>query len=301
MVKNSSEFTIGLWTLALDSVHVREAAQLVREVEELGYSTLWFGEVTGREAFTNAGVYLAATTHLLVGTGIASIYGRDPTAANAAARTLNDAHSDRFILGLGVSHRPLVERIRQQHYASPVQTMSDYLAATGSATFTAPGSIKAPVTVIAALGPRMLEISRAQSDGALTYLSTPEHTFDAGQILGADKTLAVEQAVVFSTSREYALQCAHTYLNFYTGLSNYRNHWLRYGFNESDFIRGGSERLAEAMVVWGDETTIRERIEQHRSAGATHVCLQFLGGLQSDICADDWRRFAPIATSLINS
>lgn len=283
---------IGIWSNSLDRLHVREAAELTAEIEELGYSALWFGENTGREAFTNASVLLSATQHLTIATGIANIYGRDPMAANAARKTLEDSYPGRFVLGLGVSHMPLVERNRKHAYTPPISAMESYLDAMSDAPFTSPPPSASAPTLLAALGPRMLDLARDKADGTLTYLSTPEHTQFARERLGPNKILAVEQAVILSEDRDYVNSCAHEYLDHYTGLANYRNNWTRIGFGPDDYVRGGSDRLADAMVAWGSDDAVSRRINEHFSAGASHVCVQFVGTEISDVRADDWRHLA---------
>jgi probable F420-dependent oxidoreductase len=282
---------VGLWTTALDALPVPQAADTAALLEEQGWAALWFGEAYGREAFSNAALLLGATRRMVVATGIANLYGRDAMAMNAAARLLTDQHPDRFVLGIGVSHRPLVERMRGHGYAAPVATMREYLAAMAGATYLAAGGAR-PTTVLAALGPKMLQLARDGADGAHPYLTTPEHTALARGQLGAGKLLAVEQGVVFTSDRETFLRRAHAHLEIYTGLPNYRNHWLRLGFSAEDLGRGGSDRLAEALIVHGDEQAVRGRVQQHLDAGADHVCLQVLGEDPTDLRLEDLARLA---------
>ncbi|HEV7208591.1 MAG TPA: TIGR03620 family F420-dependent LLM class oxidoreductase [Mycobacteriales bacterium] len=282
---------VGLWTTALDALPVSQAADTAALLEEQGWAALWFGEAYGREAFSNAALLLGATRRMVVATGIANLYGRDAMAMNAAARLLTDQHPDRFVLGIGVSHRPLVERMRGHGYAAPVATMREYLAAMAGATYLAAGGPR-PTTVLAALGPKMLQLARDGADGAHPYLTTPEHTALARGQLGAGKLLAVEQGVVLTSDRETFLRRAHAHLEIYTGLPNYRNHWLRLGFSAEDLGRGGSDRLAEALIVHGDEQAVRGRVQQHLDAGADHVCLQVLGEDPTDLRLEDLARLA---------
>lgn len=282
---------VGLWTTSLEALSAREGADVVADVERLGYTGLWFPEAWGREALTSAALLLSATTTLTVATGIASIWGRDAVAAAAATKTLNAAYDDRFLLGLGVSHRPLVERLRGHEYATPVAAMRAYLTAMDAAPMFAPEGGRSYGRVVAALGPRMLALGAELADGVHTYLVTPEHTAGARDIVGPS-FLAVEQAVVLDESREEFLRRAHAHLEIYTGLDNYRASWRRAGFDESDFVRGGSERLCDAMVVHGDEAKIAARVDEHRAAGADHVCLQVLGA-DTGAPIDEWRRLAP--------
>jgi probable F420-dependent oxidoreductase len=281
--------------MAQDSLAPERSAAMARELEALGYSALWIPEAWGRESFTSASLLLSGTTSLVVATGIANIWGRDAITAANGAKTLTAAYDNRFVLGLGVSHEPLVQRLRGHEYAAPLATMEEFLLAMDKAPmFAAEGSTRV-ARVLAALGPRMLKLAGTLADGAHSYLVTPEHTARARALL-ANKFLGVEQAVVLGESREEYLRRAHAHLEIYTGLENYRNSWRRLGFEEADFVRGGSERLCDAMVVHGDEDAVLEAVNAHRSAGADHVCLQVLGADAGAAPMDAWRRLAPNVT-----
>ncbi len=289
---------VGVWTAALDALEVPAARDAVAELDAQGWDALWFGEAYGREAFTAASLYLAASERMAVATGIASIYGRDAVSAGAAARTLEAAFPGRFVLGLGVSHAPLVERMRGHSYGKPLAAMGEYLDALDAAPYVAAGGATPPPRVLAALGPKMLELSRERAQGAHPYLVTPEHTAEARAVLGEGPLLAVEQAVVLSSDPEVVRRRAHWHLEIYTGLPNYRASWFRQGFSEDDAVRGGSDRLKDALVVGGDEDAVLERVRAHLDAGADHVCLQVLGEDPFDVPVDDWARLAPAVATL---
>ena len=290
--------TVGLWTMTLDALAPSEAAETVAELDELGYPALWVPEAWGREAFTAAGLYLGASRRMVIATGIASIWGRDAVASANAARTLSAAFDRRFLLGLGVSHRPLVERLRGHDYRSPLAAMAAYLAALDAAPMVAAEKDERVLRVIAALGPKMLALGSSAADGVHTYLVTPEHTQRARQAIGTS-FLAVELAIVVGESREEFLARAHAYLEFYTGLENYRANWRRLGLSDEDFVRGGSTRLCDAMVAHVKEDDARAAAESHFAAGADHVCLQVLGpgGGRDANPRDLWRRLAPALQS----
>ena len=288
---------VGLWTGALDALDVAAARDQVAALDEQGWDALWFGEAYGREAFTAAALHLGAASRMAVATGIASIYGRDAVAANAASRTLAAAYPGRFLMGLGVSHAPLVERMRGHSYGRPLAAMRDYLDALDAAPYFAAGGESPAPRVLAALGPRMLELARDRAQGAHPYLVTPEHTAFAREVLGAGPMLAVEQAVVLTDDPEVVRRRAHWHLEIYTGLPNYRASWERQGFGADDFVRGGSDRLKAAMVVAGEEA-VAARVGEHLAAGADHVCLQVLGDDAFTVPRDDWARLAPVAASL---
>ena len=240
----------------------------------------------------NASLLLSATSRLVVATGIANIFVRDAWATNAAAKTLAEAYPQRFVLGLGVSHGPLVE-MRGHDYRSPLSTMRAYLKDMHEAQFVAVQPKHDPPWLLAALGPKMLELYRDLADGAHPYLVTPQHTVEAREILGNGPLLAVEQAVAPTTDREEALSLARSHLSRYLQLPNYRNSWLRQGFREKDLSGDGSERLAEGLVAWGSESDIRERVREHLSAGADQVCVQVVTGDPVDNIREQWRSLAP--------
>jgi probable F420-dependent oxidoreductase len=284
---------IGLWSSDLNNLSAPQAKEAASEIEELGYASLWFGEAQGREAFTNASMLLSATRRLVVATGIANIFVRDAWATNAAAKTLAGAYPDRFVLGLGVSHRPMVE-MRGHDYSSPLATMRTYLKDMREAQFTAAQPELDPPWLLAALGPKMLELSRDLADGAHPYLVTPRHTAEAREILGEGPLLAVEQAVAPTNDREEGLSLARSHLSRYMRMPNYRNSWLRQGFREEDLWGEGSEQLAEGLVVWGSENDIRERVREHLSAGADQVCVQVVTDGPADSLQARWRSLAPV-------
>src|SRR5262245_10124583 len=211
--------------------------------------------------------------------------------ANAAWRTIEEAFPGRFLLGIGVSHKPAVEGMRKTTYAPPIATMRQYLDDMDGALYFAAQPTTPPRRVLAALGPKMLALAAERADGAHPYHATPEHTAAARAILGPGKILAVEQSVVLSTDAEEARRAARAALAIYIGLTNYVNNWRRLGFDDEDFAGGGSDRLVDAVFAWGDEETVKARVTAHLDAGADHVCIQALPVAGSVL--DDWRRLAP--------
>jgi probable F420-dependent oxidoreductase len=266
----------GIWTHQLDNFPAAKAQEAVAELEELGFGALWFGEAMGREALTSAGLLLAGTKRIVIATGIANIYGRDPVTMAAAQKTLAEAYPNRFLLGLGVSHVPLVEQLRGHRYDKPVATMRAYLDAMDQAPYLAVPPPSKPPRVLAALGPKMLQLSAERADGAHPYNTTPKHTAQARELLGAGPLLCPEQAVVLETNPAKARAIARKFLAIYLTLPNYTNNFLRLGFQEADLTNGGSDKLIDAIIAWGDLKTVLNRIQEHHSAGADHVCLQVL-------------------------
>ena len=234
-------------------------------------------QILGYESFALGSFLLAHTQNLIIASGIANIYARDSFSAAAAQKGLNEQSGGRFLLGLGVSHIPLVEGVRKLQYGKPVATMRAYLRAMADAPYQSVPPAAAPKTVVAALGPKMLELAAELADGAHPYNVTPEHTRQARTLLGAGKLLCVEQAAILETRPTDARAIALRFLDMYLGLPNYVDNWRRLGFTDADFAGGGSDRLVDALFAWGDEKAIRARIDEHWQAGADHVCIQAVG------------------------
>jgi probable F420-dependent oxidoreductase len=263
------------------------------ELEELGFGAIWFGEATGREALTQASLLLAATKQIVIATGIANIYARDPFAMAAGQKTLAEVYPGRFLLGLGVSHIPLVETLRGHRYEKPVSTMRAYLDAMDQVSYQAVAPSAKPMRVLAALGPKMLQLAAERADGAHPYNVNPEHTAQARGILGKDPYLCPEQAVVLVPDPTKARKISRDFLAIYLGLPNYTNNFLRLGFNNSDFKNGGSDRLIDSIIAWGDLNAVRNRIRAHQTAGANHVCIQVLTANPKQLPLAEWRELAP--------
>jgi probable F420-dependent oxidoreductase len=266
----------GIWTFNLDLVPSSQAAEHVTELEELGFGTVWVPEAVSREAFTNATLLLRGGTNIVVATGIASIWARDPMAAAAAHKTVSEAYPGRFVLGLGVSHQPMVEGLRGQIYDKPYSTMRDYLDRLDSALFIGVEPSVPPERMLAALRPRMLRLAAERTLGALPYFVPPEHTAYAREIMGEGPVLAVEQAVVFETDPAKARDIARTHTSIYTDLPNYTGNLRTFGLGDDDFPDGGSDKLVDTIVAWGDMDTILARVKAHHDAGADHVCIQVI-------------------------
>jgi len=260
---------LGVW-YATDKLNGAQLADLARAVEGNGYSALWYPESRGYESMSLAGYLLSKSSRLVVGSSIANIYARDSYTAKRALISLNDWYGDRFVLGLGVSHIPMVEGVRGHTYDKPIPAMRAYLDGINKDQ---PADEELPV-VVAALGPKMLALSAEKSRGAVPYNVTPKHTAKAAAILGPQKWLAVEQKVTIEADPAKARALGRKELARYMVLPNYRNNWLREGFTEADLADGGSDRFIDAMCLWGDAETVRKGLRAHFEAGATHVCLQ---------------------------
>lgn len=259
---------LGVW-YPIDRLDGAGIKRLLRKVEDLRYSTFWYPEAVGYESLSIASFMLANSTRLIIGSSIANIYARDPFTARRGLRTLSSLYDDRFILGLGVSHAPMVER-RGHVYDKPVPAMRRYL----DGLYEDPSNAAEWPVVIAALGPLMLKLAAERAAGAVPYNVTPEHTREARAALGPDKLLAVEQKVCLQTDAAAARGLARRELHRYMAMTNYRNNWLHIGFTEADLSDGGSDRFIDAMVLWGDAATIARGLRMHLEAGADHVCIQ---------------------------
>ena len=259
----------------LDELSAPQAAKFAQRVERLGYSALWLPEVSGRDPFVLAGWLLSQTTTLVIATGVANIYARDPIAMKAAQYALAEQSGGRFLLGLGVSHRPLVEDLRGHKYGPPLQQMRSYLSSLERAPYGGPEPEVRPPVVLAALGPKMLTLAAERADGAHPYMVPPEHTARAREILGPDALLCTEQKVVFERDAQEARRVARSSAAISMGLQlpNYRRSLMRLGYSEADFEDGLSDRLVDAVVAWGDEQALGARVRAHYDAGATCVCI----------------------------
>ena len=278
---------LGAWG-HLDTLSIDAARTYARRVDELGYGTLWVPETVGREPFTMLGLLAAETLRVRLGTSIVSIWGHDAQTTRMAAMTLHEATDGRFVLGLGVSHAHLAERLRGHIYDKPLTRMREYLAAYRAAVYRGPlaDAAGAPPVLIAALRERMLALAATDADGAFPYLVTPDRVAwsrrvlnDAAMAAGRDRTplLAVSMPAVLETDPDLARAAARTYLAPYLRTPNYRACWAEQGFAESDWEKPASDRLVDAMVAWGGVRSLRGRLTELHSAGADHVAIIPLG------------------------
>ena len=289
---------VGVWTGVLDTVPSREAQRLAQQLEAFGFPTLWIPETVGRDPFVTATLLLSATSTLKLATGIANIYARDAMTMANTQRSLDEAFPGRFLLGLGVSHHHLVDRVRHHDYSKPYSKMVEYLDAMDSAIFMAVGPQERPATVLAALGPKMLQLAAEKADGAHPYFVPVEHTANAREIIGPDALLAPEQMVVLEPDRSKALEIARQGMAVYLRAPNYLNNLRRLGFTDDDFADGGSERLVDAIVATGDVQAARDRVHAHFDAGANHVCVQVLGESLTTVPEGAWRDLGAALTKM---
>ena len=267
---------VGVWYGGIDALPMPQAQRAAQVVESLGYGALWIAEAVGRDPFVSGALLLSATERLVVATGIANVYARDAMTMVAGQKTLAEAFPDRFLLGMGVSHGHLVAGIRKIDWSKPYSYIDSYLDKMDKSMFMAVAPKSDPGRVLAALGPKMLQLSATKANGSHPYFTTPEHTVAARNEMGDDALLAPEQMVVLATDPSEARAIARKGMKIYLGLPNYANNLKRFGFADDDFADGGSDRLVDAVTVWGTADQIAARVKAHHDAGADHVCIQVL-------------------------
>jgi probable F420-dependent oxidoreductase len=285
MIENMRLGRFGIWTFDFEDQPAPAIRDSVQELEELGWPAVWIPERDGREALTHAGFLLSATERLTVVNGIAQIWAREPQWTRGAALLLADAYPDRHLLGLGFG--------AGKPGAKPLQAMHGYLDAMDTATGANPAPRAPTRRILAAYGPKMLELARDRSAGAHTYHVTPEHTAQAREILGDTPFLGVEHAVLFETdparAREIAREHLHPYLTQKYNVAKF----LRLGYTEADIDGGrGSDRIVDDLVFWGDLETITAKLREHLDAGADHVGVQVIGVAPGESAMPHWRRLA---------
>jgi probable F420-dependent oxidoreductase len=274
---------LGVWSIGIRQVAEPAVPAAAVELERLGYGTIWFSGGSGTRGFDIARVLAQATSRIALATGITSIWATTTEQSAAGFEQLEHAAPGRFLLGLGVSHAPMVDRGAPGRYRQPLQAMTSYL---GELT-----AVPKDRRALAALGPKMLDLAQRESAGTHPYLVTPPMTAAARARLAPGALVAVEQGVVLETDPARARAVARKHLSGYLKLPNYVNNWLRAGYQPQDVAGGGSDRLVDDLVAWGDVTTVGDRIRAHYTAGADHVCVQVLGGA-APVPLPEWQAIA---------
>lgn len=285
---------IGVWTGALGLMPAVRAEPTVGEIEALGYGAVWYPEpVGGKESLTHASLLLGWSERIVVAAAIANIWARDAIAMANAARSLTDAYPNRFLLGVGSSNEISVPA-RGHRFSRPLSRMREYLDAMDEAPYGAPPPEQPVRRFLAALGPKMLALAAERSIGAHPYFVPVEHTAFARSALGPEPLLAVEQGVVLVEDRAALRRAASAHLEFYLSRRPYRENLKRFGWSEGDLDGGGSDRLLDALIAWGDAEAIHARVDAHLAAGADHVCIQPLGSDPADPQLEALRELAPV-------
>jgi probable F420-dependent oxidoreductase len=264
---------LGIWFF-LDGMSAAQSVQFAQKVEKLGYGALWIPEAVGREPFAHAAYLLSKTQKLVLATGIANIYARDPLTMAAASKTVAELSDGRFLLGIGVSHKPLVTNLRGHSYDKPYSYMKEYLPKMKSALYRAPAPKEEVPVLLAALHPKMLQLAATQANGTHTYFVPPEHTAKVRAAIGKEALICAAQAIILETDPTKARRAAREYMKTYVPrLPNYTNNLKNLGWADAEFENGCSDKLVDAIVAWGTEAQIRNRIDAHLKAGANHVCI----------------------------
>ena len=288
---------VGLWTADFDLVPMKVAQEGIARVEEMGFSTVWVPEAVLREPFASTALLLSATKSMVLATGIASLHARTAQTMQAGWKTLTEAFPERFLLGIGVSHAPMVQGVHKGSYDKPYSTMVEYLDAMDAGVYFSPQPVTPPRRVLAALGPKMLTLAAARGEGAHPYFTPVEHTAFARETIGKDALLAPELAVVLNQEPATAREIASKYMSTYTRLPNYANNLKRFGFTD-DEITGHADRLVDAIVPRGSVDVIVSRIRGHLDAGADHVCVQVLTGTPGVLPMREWEELADAVRGL---
>jgi probable F420-dependent oxidoreductase len=278
----------GIWAHQLRYGDPGAIAESAAELDELGYDALWIPDVGG-DVFASVEVLLTAASRAIVATGILNIWMHEPADVAARIAGWSDAWKARFLLGLGVSHAPLIDHGHPGRYTKPFSKMYEYLDGLDAA----PEPVPVDARVLAALGPRMLELARDRAAGAFPYFVPPEHVSAARTMLNPTSLIAVELAVVIDTDPSTARATARRHTGVYVNLPNYTNNLRRFGYEDHDFADMGSDRLVDAIVAWGDFDTIAARVQLMRDAGADHVCIQVIRP-DDETPRADWRELAGV-------
>ncbi|MGH7868649.1 MAG: LLM class F420-dependent oxidoreductase [Candidatus Dormibacteraceae bacterium] len=303
MAQNSS-YEIDLWRQRIGPVGVwlpaskKQAGRTLTEaavaIEDLGFGALWIGSGNpDRQSFHDLAALLDATNNLTVAPGIANIWAWDPGTMHTTSVGIDEKYPGRFIVGLGVSHPRFVAELGHE-YRRPLTAMNNFLDELDQ--IAADSGRRMPFTVLAALRNRMLEVARHRSGGAHPYFMTPTHTAAARRVLGPDRLLAPEQAVVLETDPMRARIIAREYMELYLSLPNYLNSLREFGFGDKDFANHGSDRLVDAIVAWGSVETVAARVQEHLNSGADHVAIQPLDP-KGGFGLEQLRRLAPAVLS----
>ena len=288
---------VGLWTADFDLQPMAKAQDAIAQVEAMGFGNVWITEAVLREPFASTSLLLSATKKMILATGIASIHARTAQTMQAGWKTVSEAFPNRFVLGMGVSHAPMVTGVHKGNYDKPYSTMVEYLDAMDAGIYFSPAPSTPPLRVLAALGPKMLKLAAERCAGAHPYFIPVEHTAMARGVMGPDALLAPEQAVVFETDPAKARAIARQHMNTYTRLPNYVNNLVRLGFN-ADEVANQEDRVVDAIVAWGTTEQITARVKAHLDSGADHVCVQVLTDAPGTLPMKQWQELADATRSI---
>jgi len=277
---------VGVWSSQLRYGNSSEAAEAAAELDELGYAALWIPDVGG-PVLDSVDNLLSATRNTVIATGILNLWMHEPADVAARYATLTDTHGERFLLGIGVSHAPLIDSKEPGRYRKPLAATEAFLDGIDASAQPVPVANR----VLAALGPKMLDLSKTKARGAHPYLTTPEHTRIAREVLGSGPLLLPEQTVLLTDDRDHAREVGGQWVRSYLKMPNYANNLRLLGFSDEE-IDTVSDRLLDAVIAWGDEDAVKRRVTEHLDAGADHVCVQVLTADPTEFPREQWRRLA---------
>jgi probable F420-dependent oxidoreductase len=278
---------VGIWSSQLRYGDKAESADAAAELEELGFQALWIPDVGQTPVLESVAHLLSSTNEITVATGILNLWLNEPADVAASYAALSASHGDRFLLGIGVSHAPLIDATEPGRFRKPLAATASYLDALDTAAQPVPVDAR----VLAALGPKMLALAAERTRGAHPYLTTPERTHSARELLGDGPLLLPEQTAILTGDADEARRIGTDWLRRYLSLPNYANGMLRLGFSAEE-VGSISDRLFDALIVWGDEEAVMRRVNEHMSAGADHVCVQVLTADLTAYPREQWRRVA---------
>jgi len=272
---------VGIWSMELRFGDPALGNEVAAELDELGYGALWIPGGIDDAVLGDIDRLLSATRTIALATGIINIWKQQPEDVAAWWKGQPAERQSRVMLGLGVSHAPIIG----ENWGKPLALMRDYVDRLDAA------GLPPSASCLAALGPKMLELAGKRTAGAHPYLVTPEHSAIAREVMGPSKLVAPEQGVVVESDPGKARELARAALDHYRFLPNYKNNWLRLGFSEDD-VDNLSDRLIDGLFAWGSPEKIAERVKAHHDAGADHVCLQVVSGGDFAKTRADYRELA---------
>ena len=281
---------VGVWSSQLRYSNPDEAAEAAAELDDLGFTALWIPDIGG-PVLDSVDHLLSSTKNTVIATGILNLWMHEPSDVAARYASLTKTYGERFLMGIGCSHAPLVDAREPGRFRKPLAATRSFLDALDAAERPVPMENR----VLAAAGPKMLELSATRTRGAHPYLGTPDHTRQAREVLGDGPLLLPEQTVILTEDRAEARAVGTDWLRTYLALPNYANNLLRSGFTEDD-LSSVSDRVFDAIIAWGDEETVQRRVNEHRVAGADHVCVQVLTADPQEFPREQWRRLADALT-----
>lgn len=278
---------IGIWSMELRNAARPGVAEGVAELVDRGLSTIWIPGLDGNGVFEDTDALLAADSRTHIVLGVLGIWRQTAESVSTRVRALDAAFGERTVVGFGVSDRNAAAAAGQS-FDNPVGAVASYLDAV---------QVPRERTLLGAMGPRMARLAADRTAGLHPFLVSPDYTAKMRALLGSEAIIAPHQAVVLSTDADQARSLARQQLGMFIGFDAYRNNLRRLGFTDEDLVPGGSDRLIDALVAWGNEDAVRRRLREHLDAGADHVAVHVLS-TDPGLPLPAWRRLADLTTHL---